>query len=117
MVFIALLFIPPQRLLLASHDPLPYDKLCICAGARPKELAVPPDVAASGRVLTLRDTGSVERLAAALGTARRVVVVGNGGIALQCMWAAGRGGRGGGAQPPHTALCTLAEELACPLPA
>lgn len=44
------------------------------------------DVAASGRVLTLRDTGSVARLAAALGGGtRRVVVVGNGGIAMQCM--------------------------------
>ena len=106
----------PQALLLGSGGRLPYDKLCICAGARPKQL--PPAVfrasangaaAANGspaasnaqhaeqaqrdaelaalqqRVLTIRDTDSVARLAARLRRSRRVVVVGNGGIALELM--------------------------------
>jgi DNA-binding MurR/RpiR family transcriptional regulator len=37
------------------------------------------------RVLTFRDTDSVQRLAQRLQAARRVVVVGNGGIALELM--------------------------------
>ena len=37
------------------------------------------------RVLTIRDTDSVARLAARLERSRRVVVVGNGGIALELM--------------------------------
>lgn len=96
-----------QALLLGSGDRLPYDKLCICAGARPKQL--PPSVfqasavcagpgeaaqqahqdaevaALQQHVLTIRDTDSVARLAARLRHSRRVVVVGNGGIALELM--------------------------------
>eukprot|EP00887_Chlorella_sp_A99_P007923 scaffold12.g7923.t1 len=73
-----------KNLLLAGREPLPYDRLAICAGAAPKGLSgVSAAAAASGRVLTLRDTDSVGRLGAALAGARRVVVVGNGGIAMQ----------------------------------
>lgn len=103
-----------QALLLANGERLPYDKLCICAGARPKQLpadAFRASAAAPGhkeqqqegqagrqparqagaweleqarrRVLTIRDTDSVARLAALLASVRRVAVVGNGGIALE----------------------------------
>lgn len=88
-----------QALLLGSGRRLPFDKLCICAGARPKQL--PPVVfrSASGaeaaqgeelaalqrRVLTIRDTDSVQRLGRQLRHAARVAVVGNGGIALELM--------------------------------
>jgi hypothetical protein len=41
--------------------------------------------AIAARVLTVRDTDSVARLSAALRGARRVAVVGNGGIALELM--------------------------------
>ena len=112
-----------QALLLASGDRVPYDQLCICAGARPKQLppgvfctsAAAPAAGGSGAeqqggepsagsgtsslqrqqqreleemrqlVLTIRDTDSVQRLAQRLQAARRVVVVGNGGIALELM--------------------------------
>ena len=93
-----------QALLLASGARLPYDKLCICAGARPRHL--PPGafrprlpaglVSAAAeaeaarqvaevrrRVLTVRDTHSVAALAGALAGAGSVAVVGNGGIALE----------------------------------
>ncbi|GBF99943.1 hypothetical protein Rsub_12636 [Raphidocelis subcapitata] len=56
---------------------LAYDALCICAGARPKVLSH------HERVVTLRDTESVQDFAARLAGAHRVVVVGNGGIALE----------------------------------
>lgn len=95
-----------QELLLGDGRRLPYDKLCICAGARPKQL--PPtafharpapglseaeaeaerqrqEAELRRRVLTIRDTDSVQRLAARLRGARRVAVVGNGGIALELM--------------------------------
>lgn len=110
-----------QELLLGGGGRLPYDKLCICAGARPKQLPpgvfqAPAAAAAApaaaeeaephggggeqqaqqaqrdaelaevhARVLTIRDTDSVARLAARLRAARRVAVVGNGGIALELM--------------------------------
>ncbi|KAL4421166.1 hypothetical protein ABPG77_003349 [Micractinium sp. CCAP 211/92] len=103
-----------KALLLADGERLPYDKLCICAGARPKQLpadAFRASAEAPGhkeqqqegqagrqparqagaweleqarrRVLTIRDTDSVARLAALLASVRRVAVVGNGGIALE----------------------------------
>lgn len=90
---------PPaaQALLLASGERLSYDRLCICAGAAPKQLPAAAFVAAQQggqpctreleqlrrRVLTIRDTDSVARLARQLASARSVAVVGNGGIALE----------------------------------
>ena len=61
---------------LADGRALPYDRLCVAAGA------VPRSVAACPLVVTLRDMLSMEQLAARLAGARRVVVLGNGGIAL-----------------------------------
>lgn len=62
-----------------EHSELAYDRLCIASGARPRPLAC----AASHAVLQLRDTDDVRALAARLNTARRVLLVGNGGIALE----------------------------------
>ncbi|GMH33744.1 hypothetical protein BSKO_01578 [Bryopsis sp. KO-2023] len=66
---------------LGSGTILHFDKLCICTGARPK------DFNAMKHVLTLRDVESIERLRARLEGARKVMVVGNGGIALEVMQA------------------------------
>lgn len=57
-----------------------YDSLCVCTGARPR-LAVQ-----SERLLGIRDTSSVETLRRAVeegGGARRALIVGNGGIAME----------------------------------
>jgi hypothetical protein len=54
-----------------------YSKLCICSGVRPKLLGT------HRNIIGLRDMDSVQQLSARLATARRVVVVGNGGIALE----------------------------------
>lgn len=56
---------------------LPYTKLCICSGVRPKLLG------SHRNIIGLRDLESVEQLSARLATARTVAVVGNGGIALE----------------------------------
>lgn len=65
----------------ASPVEVLFDALCVACGARPRPL---PGVPQSLRgVLTVRDTDSVASLAAALHAARRVLVVGNGGIAME----------------------------------
>jgi small subunit ribosomal protein S18b len=52
-----------------------YKKLCLCTGAVPKLLAD------KDYVIGLRDTHSVEYFQKVLGRAKRVLIVGNGGIA------------------------------------
>ena len=54
-----------------------YKKLCICTGGRPNIIAEHPCV------IGIRDTESVQQLTSRLSKARRVVIVGNGGIALE----------------------------------
>lgn len=56
---------------------LPYDKVCICTGAKPRRLLNSP------HVVVLRDIDSVEELTEKLKSAKKVMVVGNGGIALE----------------------------------
>uniref|UniRef100_A0A8C4WU35 Pyridine nucleotide-disulphide oxidoreductase domain 1 n=1 Tax=Eptatretus burgeri TaxID=7764 RepID=A0A8C4WU35_EPTBU len=55
-----------------------YGKLCICSGATPKLLAK-----GNPFVLGIRDTDSVQELQKRLVGSRRIVVAGNGGIALE----------------------------------
>jgi len=56
---------------------LPFDKCLVCTGAVPKVVSTHP------HVVGIRDTESVQDLARRLETARRVLVLGNGGIALE----------------------------------
>lgn len=67
-----------QKLLkLQGGQDIHYSKLCICTGGRPKRILQHP------RILTVRDTDSVLSLCNCLKTARRILLVGNGGIALE----------------------------------
>ena len=59
-------------------DDVVYGKLAICTGAVPTSIA--PDIP---RVLCIRDDTSVAGLCAALKDARRILLVGNGGIAME----------------------------------
>ncbi|KAK9800326.1 hypothetical protein WJX73_002466 [Symbiochloris irregularis] len=61
----------------STGSSVPYDRLCICTGASPKV------VADSKHVLVLRDRDTVSDLQARLPSARRTVLIGNGGIALE----------------------------------
>ncbi|KNE62478.1 hypothetical protein AMAG_07694 [Allomyces macrogynus ATCC 38327] len=56
-----------------------YDKLCIATGARPRTLVDHP------HVVGIRDIESVDALCSRLSAARRIMVVGNGGIALELL--------------------------------
>ena len=69
-----------KRLELGSGRIVEYGKVSLCTGASPRVHLVD-----SSRVLTVRDTDSAERLSEALARAstRRVVVAGNGAIALE----------------------------------
>lgn len=63
--------------MLSNGMRLQYDKLCICTGARPRRLLQ------SKHVIVLRDTDSVASLASKVKNARSIIIVGNGGIALE----------------------------------
>lgn len=58
-----------------------YDKLCICSGGRPKLLTQDKP-----HVLGIRDTDSAQEFQKRLSKAKRIVVVGNGGIALELVY-------------------------------
>jgi len=66
-----------RTLRLYSGASLPYTYICVCTGARPKLVAQHP------LVLGIRDLESVQELSRRLQDARRVALVGNGGIALE----------------------------------
>ena len=68
-----------QELHLSDGAVLRYGRLCICTGGRPR-LSLPDRHPA---VIGIRDGQSVDELLRRLGSARRVVVVGNGGIASE----------------------------------
>ncbi|XP_038833653.1 pyridine nucleotide-disulfide oxidoreductase domain-containing protein 1 [Salvelinus namaycush] len=58
-----------------------YEKLCICSGGRPKLLTQD-----NPYVLGIRDTDSAQEFQKRLSKAKRIVVVGNGGIALELVY-------------------------------
>lgn len=66
------------ELVTSSGRRVRYGRVCVCTGARPR-----PIVEGHPLVLTVRDTESVRTLQARVAGARRVLVVGNGGIATE----------------------------------
>ncbi|RUS86105.1 hypothetical protein EGW08_006125 [Elysia chlorotica] len=58
-----------------------YDKLCICTGGRPKVIAE-----GNPLVLGIRDTESVKDFQKKVRMAKRIVIVGNGGIATELVY-------------------------------
>lgn len=69
-----------KRLLLESGEVLVYDTVCICSGASPKR------VLDSDEVMTLRDTDSIMSVGERLARCGSLMVVGNGGIALDLVY-------------------------------
>ncbi|XP_028391789.1 pyridine nucleotide-disulfide oxidoreductase domain-containing protein 1-like [Dendronephthya gigantea] len=70
-----------HKVLASNNKEYWYKKLCICTGARPNLI-----VKENEHVLGLRDLQSVEDFQNRLSTARRVVIVGNGGISLELVY-------------------------------
>jgi pyruvate/2-oxoglutarate dehydrogenase complex dihydrolipoamide dehydrogenase (E3) component len=64
---------------LTNSQTLHYVRLCIATGAVPKTLAPQP----MNTVIQIRDVDTIERLQARLADARRIVIVGTGGIAME----------------------------------
>ncbi|XP_072922230.1 pyridine nucleotide-disulfide oxidoreductase domain-containing protein 1 [Hemitrygon akajei] len=58
-----------------------YEKLCICTGGRPKLI-----VRDNPYVLGIRDTDSAKKFQSHLARAKRIIIVGNGGIALELVY-------------------------------
>ncbi|KAK6027910.1 pyridine nucleotide-disulfide oxidoreductase [Ostertagia ostertagi] len=69
-----------ELLLSGRKDSLKYDRLCIATGA------LPLSPFSNDKVLTIRDTESAEQLQRRLQGAKRVAVVGNGGIATEIVF-------------------------------
>ena len=66
-----------MKIKLKSGETIKYDKVCICTGAVPNIIRKNP------YVLSLRDTDNAKDLKKKLSSAKKIIVVGNGGIALE----------------------------------
>ncbi|XP_055938282.1 pyridine nucleotide-disulfide oxidoreductase domain-containing protein 1-like isoform X2 [Argiope bruennichi] len=66
---------------LSNRQIVRYKRLCICSGAVPKVIAK-----SSPFVLGIRDTETVEVFQKRLSAAKRVLIVGNGGIAIELVY-------------------------------
>ncbi|CAI9736659.1 nucleotide-disulfide oxidoreductase domain-containing 1-like [Octopus vulgaris] len=69
-----------QNIKTADGSEISYEKLCICTGGKPKVIADSP------YVLGIRDTESVQTFQEKLSSARRVIIIGNGGIATELVY-------------------------------
>ncbi|XP_072530299.1 pyridine nucleotide-disulfide oxidoreductase domain-containing protein 1 isoform X2 [Salminus brasiliensis] len=70
-----------HRLQTESGQIFHYEKLCLCSGGRPKLL-----IQDNPNVLGIRDTDSAQDFQKHLSKAKRMLVVGNGGIALELVY-------------------------------
>ena len=83
--------VDPRRMRCSSSgESLPFDRLLIASGARPRLLCLPRR--RPGRVFTLRTLADWQRLAAGLPQDGRVVVVGAGAVGLKAAEALARRG-------------------------
>ena len=67
-----------RTITLLSGLELQYDKLCICSGVKPSVI-----LPFNPLVIGIRDLESVTSLLKRLSTAKKILIVGNGGIALE----------------------------------
>ncbi|KAJ8381913.1 hypothetical protein SKAU_G00026910 [Synaphobranchus kaupii] len=70
-----------HKLQMENGKELHYEKLCLCSGGRPKLFTHH-----SSHVLGIRDTDSAQEFQKRLSKAKKIVVIGNGGIALELVY-------------------------------
>ncbi|XP_005090885.1 pyridine nucleotide-disulfide oxidoreductase domain-containing protein 1 [Aplysia californica] len=70
-----------KTLVTSDGQTVSYDKLCVCTGGKPKVIASDSPV-----VVGIRDTESVKDFQVKMKTARRIVIIGNGGIATELVY-------------------------------
>lgn len=75
----------PNRVILSSGESLFFDVCCLATGASPYVPQSLRDPEFAEQVLTLRDTESVIQLKKRLGSCRRIIVVGGGGIGMEAV--------------------------------
>ncbi|XP_011304413.1 pyridine nucleotide-disulfide oxidoreductase domain-containing protein 1 [Fopius arisanus] len=72
---------PEEKLLETStKKTIKFKKLCICTGARPRLISPNP------HVLGIRDTESVENFSQRISKSKKILVIGNGGIATEIVY-------------------------------
>ena len=67
-----------SEVILKSGEKINYDKICVCTGATPNVIGNNNPF-----VLSLRDTDNAKDLQKKLSVAKKIIVIGNGGIALE----------------------------------
>lgn len=72
-----------KKVLLDTDITINYQYLCICIGAQPKLI---PQAEENPYILGIRDTDSVEQFLKKLEHAKRIAIVGNGGIASELVY-------------------------------
>ncbi|XP_044268607.1 pyridine nucleotide-disulfide oxidoreductase domain-containing protein 1 [Tribolium madens] len=72
-----------EHFVITSSSKIKYGFLCLCMGAEPKLI---PQASSFPQIIGIRDTDSVENFVERLKTAKKVVVVGNGGIASEVVF-------------------------------
>jgi pyridine nucleotide-disulfide oxidoreductase domain-containing protein 1 len=65
-----------------STSVISFDNVCICSGSSPSSSEISSSLGGHPQIVSIRDSDSVDKLASRLASARRAVLVGNGGIAL-----------------------------------
>ncbi|KAK9510813.1 hypothetical protein O3M35_005519 [Rhynocoris fuscipes] len=70
-----------QIILEESDEIIEYEKLCISSGAKPKLIYTNDE-----RIIGIRDTDSVKELQKRIKTSKKVVIIGNGGIATELVY-------------------------------
>lgn len=73
-----------KRVITENGLTINYEYLCLCMGATPKII---PQALNIDRVLGIRDTGSVKKYMNFLKSAKRLLIIGNGGIASELIYA------------------------------
>lgn len=70
-----------HKIITEAGEEYAYEKLCLCAGAKPKLIAE-----GNPFILGIRDTDSAVEFQKQLAKAKRIIIVGNGGIALELVY-------------------------------